>query len=554
MGITDRVKSRLLRNSYVKKLNTRRKAGMLYRQGLAKGVHSKKIVFWSTGGMIIQSHLEGIIAAALKLRGHNVKVVLCDGLYKACAKRVDFPEAGIDQWAKYCPSCIRQNSQLFDRLGLDYVYIGELVSPSRAEDLRRQADKVTLENYKELSYNGLNVGNHLESAMNRHTRGGGFKGHEALLREYAYAVLVSAAASAEYIRKEKPERMYMSHGIYADWGPPLSEALKAGIPVSSYICCYLNAHFFFGTVSDTHETFLSISKESWDKISSAELSETARERVEHFLDQRYMNKVSRDMHGILKNYKGDRGHFMRHYGLEEGKPVWGIMTHINWDAASDYFPMIYKDFDTWLYETIKTLWNMKDVQWLIKIHPSEINDNPLTGCQKFIEKNFPDLPPHIKVLKMDDDISPLDFYSLLDGGVTVMGTGGLELSLQGKPVILAGEAHYSGKGFTYDAKNESEYSSLLSNASRLGRLDDKMSELAWKYGYTYFIRKQVPLTPTIGEDLHIDFALLDHLLPGKNPYMDFLCDRIIDGKDFILPEELVKAMYAEDKEQIRQAM
>jgi hypothetical protein len=48
--------------------------------------------------------------------------------------------------------------------------------------------------------------------------------------------------------------------------------------------------------------------------------------------------------------------------------------------------------------------------------------------------------------------------------------------------------------------------------------------------------------------------LLDHLLSGKNPYMDFLCDRIIDGKDFILPEELVKAMYAEDKEQIRQAM
>lgn len=68
------------------------------------------------------------------------------------------------------------------------------------------------------------------------------------------------------------------------------------------------------------------------------------------------------------------------------------MTHINWDAASDYFPMIHKDFDTWLYETIKTIQNVKDVQWLIKIHPSEINDNPLTGCQKFIEKNFPDLP------------------------------------------------------------------------------------------------------------------------------------------------------------------
>jgi hypothetical protein len=99
-------------------------------------------------------------------------------------------------------------------------------------------------------------------------------------------------------------------------------------------------------------------------------------------------------------------------------------TH-NWDAASDYFPMIYKTFDEWLYETIKIIYDVKDVQWLIKIHPSELNDNPETGCQRFIEKFFPDLPSHIKVLKMDDDISPLDFYNLLDGAVTVMGTGGL---------------------------------------------------------------------------------------------------------------------------------
>ncbi|MEZ4689361.1 MAG: hypothetical protein R3A12_03945 [Ignavibacteria bacterium] len=44
---------------------------------------------------------------------------------------------------------------------------------------------------------------------------------------------------------------------------------------------------------------------------------------------------------------------MKKYGLDKNKPVWGIMTHINWDAASDYFDMIYENFDEWLFETIK---------------------------------------------------------------------------------------------------------------------------------------------------------------------------------------------------------
>lgn len=554
MGITDRVKSRLLRNSYVKKLNHRVKARKFYRDGISRSKHSKKILFWTTGGMIIQSHLEGMMGVALKMRGHDVKMVLCDGVYKACAKRVDFPEVEMKDWGKYCPSCIRQNSQLFDRLGLDYSYISELVPQEKVLELRQLADSVTLQNFNTLTYNELYVGSHLESAMMRHTRGGSFEGHEDLLREYAFVVLINAAASANAIKAFKPDRVCMSHGIYADWGPALSEALNAGIPVTSYICCYLSAHFYFGTISKFDETFLNVTSDSWNKIKSKPLTESQTQRVENFLDQRYKHNVTRDMHGLLKNYRGDRDHFFSHYGISGDKPVWGIMTHINWDAVSDYFPMLHKSFDDWLAETIKTIWNITDVQWLIKIHPSEINDNPLTGCQKFIENNFPELPGHIKVLKMDDDISPLDFYSLLDGGVTVMGTGGLELALQGKPVILAGKAHYSGKGFTLDPQSDEEYKNLLARASDIGKLDKHESDLAWKYGYTYFISKQIPLLPNVGEDLHINFSMIDRLLPGRNSYIDFLCDRIIDSKDFIMPDELAEKNHIEDKEQIRQSM
>ena len=549
--MVDKTKKMLLKSNIVKKLNTRLKARKFYRQGKKRVKDTEKILFWSTGGMIIQTNLESVIASSLKLRGHKVKMILCDGVFKACAKRVDFPEVQIKDWGKYCNSCIRQNTKLLEKMGLEYSYTSDFITKEKAESLREKASKVTLQNYKELTLDKMNLGNHLESAMMRHTRGDSYEGLEEILREYAFAVLVTAYTSETAIKKYKPTKIYMSHGIYADWGPALSMAVKYKIPSTSYVCCYLTAHFFFGTVDSFNETFLNISEKTWAEISKLEFTEIKKKRLDNFINRRYLNNITADMKGILKDYKGDREFFMKKYRLDPEKPVWGIMTHINWDAVSDYFPMIYKNFDEWLYETVKEIIEIKDVQWLIKIHPSELNDNPLTGCQKFIEKNFPVIPDHIKVIKMDDDISPHDFYSLLDGGVTVYGTGGLELSIQGKPVILAGKAHYSGKGFTYDADSDEEYIKLLRKTPEINLINEEMRLMALKYGYVYFIQKQIPLLPTINDNLYIDFDKLNFLLPGKNKFMDFICDRIIDGGDFVLPEELVELNHVNEKDQIR---
>lgn len=545
------MKSILLKNKYIKKLNSNLKLKKFYSNSIKLNGKSESVLFWSTGGMIIQTNLEGVIASSLKLRGHRVRVILCDGVYKACAKRIDFPDVEIKDWGTYCKSCIRQNAKLLERLGLDVTFISELVTESKAAQLRIEADKINLENFREISHEGIHLGSHLESSMMRHTKGGSFTGHEDILREYAFAVLINTEASLNAMKKYNPSKVYMSHGIYADWGPALSVFLNGNIPITSYICCYLTAHFFFGTVRKTSDTFLTISKDSWEEYFSKGMSGIQKKRIENFLNRRYFENVTQDMKGLMKQFTGNADSIYEKYGLKKDKPVWGIMTHINWDAASDYFDMIHENFDEWLFETIKEIYKIDDVQWLIKIHPSELNDNPETGCQKFIENNFPDLPSHIKVIKMDDDISPLDFYNLLDGAVTVMGTGGLELSLKGKPVILAGDAHYSKKGFTHDAKDREDYKKKLNSAVNLEKLNDDMLEHAWKYAYIYFIQKQIPLLPTIKEDLHIDFSKLNYLIPGKNKFMDFICDKIIDGKDFILPEELVQLTHVEEKDQIR---
>ena len=55
---------------------------------------------------------------------------------------------------------------------------------------------------------------------------------------------------------------------------------------------------------------------------------------------------------------------------------------------------------------------------------------------------------------------------MIQGGVTVNGTSGLEAAIHSKPIILAGEPSYSGRGFTIDCKNHTNYLETLNNAHK----------------------------------------------------------------------------------------
>jgi len=201
------VKSRLFRLKFIKDLNRKKKINKLYSKGVNSGKNSEKVLFWTTGGMIVQTNIEGMLAASLKLRGNKVHVVLCDGVYKACAKRVDHPDLPVKEWGKFCKSCIRQNSAVLDNLGVEYSYVSEHITPERIYELRKTSLETDLTNYKSISLNGYALGNNLESAMIRHTKSSNFIGQEEILKEYSFTVLVVAEASSNILKKLNPDKV-----------------------------------------------------------------------------------------------------------------------------------------------------------------------------------------------------------------------------------------------------------------------------------------------------------------------------------------------------------
>jgi hypothetical protein len=68
-------------------------------------------------------------------------------------------------------------------------------------------------------------------------------------------------------------------------------------------------------------------------------------------------------------------------------------------------------------------------------------------------------------------------------------------------------------------------------------------ELARRYAFAFFFRRMIPfrLVRSVEGRLAPLPTSAEELLPGRDPYLDFICDRILNGGDFILPSSLALA-------------
>jgi hypothetical protein len=504
----------------------------------------EEILFWVPGGMPLMLHLEGAIAAAMTLRGYEVHAVICDGVFTACVKREVSDQIPMSRWSEACFDCKNACSKTLSQLGIHHSFVGDHVSTQELAAARKRAEVVQWDCAHLLTHNGILIGKNVKSAVLRFLKGRERPTDAGLLQEYAFSGLVCAASARNVLEKRRPARVFMSHGAYVDWGPALSTAIALGIPLTAWMASYLRSRFYFRHVPDSvNIDFHNMSIDAWNQVKTRKLSFDEALRLDQYVIERYTKNASFDMK-YFKPFLGNTKDLKARYSLNEEKPIWGILAHINWDTVSDFAPMLYDSFNEWILDTIEVVSEIAGVQWLVKVHPAEAWEGTDSGVESLIRKTFPRLPPNIALLPADETISPLDFYSLVSGAVTVYGTAGLELAMRGTPVILAGDAHYGKKGFTLDPQSRDAYRDLLRQAAGISKLSDFQVELAKKYAYCYFILRQIPVAVVSDPNSKwwsFQFDKIQTLLPGNDLAIDFICDRIIDGKDFIMDPPLEAA-------------
>lgn len=501
--------------------------------------NGKKILFWrstSTGSMVV----ELILATALKLRGYDAIFVLCDGVQSACIRRSYEDNVSLKDWKKTCGTCLSFGVNHCRDFDVDFILMSKLVPMVRQRELRVMANTIDLNEIFSVSYRNINSGHYLKGALKRFFKSAPYDDKEEYIREFLYGFLASAEATEKAIIQYQPDYIFSSHCMYTDFGPILTAAKNHNIPLTTFSRSYLKLHYFFGRIEfGGKRNIRALSSELWERIKKSPFTYQHEKKLENYLNHRYIHNKAADMRFFPKFNNFPKKALKKRLNINNNNPIWCLYAHLNWDDLFEYTSLLF-DFNEWVIETIKILWDIIDVNWLIKIHPYEYYDKQEYGVLRYIKETFHSLPEQIKIIPPDSNINPLSFLYLVDGGITMSGTSGVELSALGKPVILAGKPYYGGLGFTYDAHSVEEYKILLRTAKNLNKLTEEQTLLAKKYAYTLFMRQQIPINVGQKDDFSpIDCNKLEKILPGKDRAMDMICERIIEGGEFILDDLFV---------------
>lgn len=509
---------------------------------------SPNIIVWELGGFGDILKKNAIISAALNIRGYRTHFIICDGTPFACIQRGLEKNENITDWKRNCIKCLQGMKYNANQYGIEYSLVSDYVSDNVLKEFEDLSEKIQIEKIYSYNYLGVDVGMLAWSSVIRYMKGYIIehkdlkKEDEILLRKYFFAGLVNTYAANEVIKKFQPVSLFGSHGVYVDYSPAILLAYLKGVKTLIWSSGFKDfLHYFTIPKKPNKLEFRGITESEWQKRKSKPLSDNENKILDDYIHHRFNKGNKRDFLNVTLPENPEA--LRKKLGFDNGKKIACLFCHVSWDLSFDLSKMIFDNANQWLSESLKVIFEIKNVNWIIRVHPGEKVSGSLYTNDDFIKENFKDIPGHVKILWSDSEINSLGLYKLLDVGITLFGTMGAELPVLGKPVISGGEAHFSNKGFTIDAKTKEEYFNLLKNIESIKKPDKVQIDIARQYAYSYFIQRQIPINIVNKSEGHfgnIDLDKLDHLLPGKDLIMDAICDSILNGKDVILDERMLK--------------
>lgn len=508
------------------------------------------LIATAVGGHLPSTTLESFLAVALTLRGAEVQVLLCDEELPACLRshltgvpsEEDFIRDGPQ--GSGCIRCYSSGVAMYRTLGLQIRTLGALLTDGEREQAEVIANALPAEEIPTFTMDGLAIGEHaLAGALRFYARGTlTDKGSKDVLRRYLAAGILTAYSSRRLLAEGGFLAACFNHGIYIPHGVIGEVARRQGVRVVNWNPAYRTRSFIFSHGDTYHHTLMDEPTAEWehlpwDQERDAELTEYLRSRWQG----------SRDWITFNTNPEERTSEVERALGIDFSKPTVGLLTNVIWDAQLHYRANAFPNMMDWLLRTIAYFRDRRDLQLLIRVHPAEIS-GAVPSRQPVVDEirsQFPALPDNVFVIPPD---SPISTYVAMMrcNAVVIYGTKtGVELTSEGIPVIVCGEAWIRNKGLTTDARSPEEYYALLDALPGPGRLQQETIDRARRYAYHFFFRRMIPLegiAPASGViarqvKYRVGVETIDELKPGHDPGLDVICEGILTGKPFTFPAE-----------------
>lgn len=323
------------------------------------------------------------------------------------------------------------------------------------------------------------------------------------VRQWIEQVWKAVVVSRDIFARHDIRASYHTEVFMEEYGGIYYAALNAGIKVIRFAGtvrddAYIIQHRTWG---DDRLHHAALAQSSWEKIKALPSLERIRAELEQNFSDRYGDKWHRSKRNYPTSMIDNPVAARAGLGVPDGRKIAVVYSHILYDTIFFFGTDLFKDYATWLIETVREAVANDKLEWFIKVHPSNIWRGEMASMlggryeeERLIEEHIGTLPPHVHIVPANSHISPLAWMQLADFGITVRGTSGLEMAALGRTVITAGTGRYEGRGFTYDPQTQDAYRDLLRRLPDIPQITPAQTELAQRYAHGIFILKPFTLS------------------------------------------------------------
>ncbi len=299
----------------------------------------------------------------------------------------------------------------------------------------------------------------------------------------------AARATLAYIQAEQPDVVLIPNGTITELGAVYRVARHLGIRTVTY---EFNDQREQVWIAQDDEVMRQRTDDLWTARGGQTLTEDQRELIEELesarMGARAFGKSVRKWQDV-ETVGGEK--IRQALGLDD-RPVILLATNVLGDSLTLGRDTFAQSMAAWIAETVRFLAVKPEVQLVMRVHPGE----RLTHGRSMVDvvnEALPSIPENIHVIGPMEKVNTYDLMDIASLGLVYTTTTGMEMSMNGIPVVVCGETHYARRGFTLDPDNWGEYYDMLEDAIKEPkRLSKEQVGTAWEYAYRFFFEYPLP--------------------------------------------------------------
>jgi hypothetical protein len=499
----------------------------------------KKVLFFAPfGAWVVHHQLDATVAAALQLRGCDVKIVGCDGLFQNCHVTGNPPKPD------FCRICTASGQQLFTAFSLPVTQLRSVLKQQDHDDARNWARSLKAEDFPQAQFEGGNLGEWISSEMYSYFRTGKLDYSRKDVVSMSMSSLYNAAILQRAILRIfddfKPDFVFSYHSVHLYYRIVYELARRRGINVishergwidDSFLVLRDNTVYQYGTRFDACESWKDV------PLSQSELIETKR-----FYEDRELGKNTNFV--PMYRFSSNDAEVRSTLRIPADAKIVALFGSGDWEVGMfiGHGPMVFTSQVEWIKKTVEIC--AKNNAYLIIRHHPLIAGNANYPSGKLFLKNLyalnRELPDNVRVVMPSEKLTSYSIMWNADVGITMFSTAGGEAVLKGVHCMSVTESLFQPMGVELITSVE-DYEVKLSSAIQRSHVFNLESlRKAYRYAHGLYFKlshkfRSFGFKDTYAPDIRI--KSLDELRPGVDPALDLVCDNVLnDGSLYVLPE------------------